>query len=273
MDFKKFFSRSRQVRSCLLVLVILSSAFLAAGCATFWGEPKTEIARSSLLRVAVCPYYPPVIFKQGDEIKGVDADFARRVASLIGRRVEFVEVGRDQLIPALMRGDADIVMSGMTITDARKTRASFSEPYLKVGLVTLLRAEDSAKFDSLPKIRETGGIVAVVKGTTSETFVRNNFRNATNIIALQAAKEAPILLTNRRIDLFVHDSPSIAWLVSENEGVLKGFWEPFNVEYLGWALNPQDKAFLTRIDSTLETWKKDGTLKEVITKWLPYWKE
>jgi len=211
-----------------------------------------------------------VIFKQGDQVKGVEADLARRLAATLGRTVEFVEVSRDQLIPALMRDEVDIVMSGMTITDARKARASFADPYLKVGLVTLMRAQDAAKFSSRESITASMSTVGVVQGTTSETFVRNNFPNAPNIISIRNANEAPALLINRRIDFFVHDSPSIVWLVSENEGVLKGFWDPFNEEYLGWAVKRENSDLLTKINSILRTWKGDGTLTDVLKQWLPY---
>jgi ABC-type amino acid transport substrate-binding protein len=135
-----------------------------------------------------------------------------------------------------------------------------------------MRAEDASQYNSLESIRESLSTIGVVKGTTGEAFVRNNFSKAANIISLQKASEASYALINRRIDLFVHDGPSVAWLVSENEGVLKGYWEPFTEEYLGWAVNREDPDFLTKINSILSDWKKDGTLKEVLTHWLPYWK-
>jgi len=112
----------------------------------------------------------------------------------------------------------------------------------------------------------------VVKGTTGEAFVRNHFLKAANIISFQKASEARYLLVNRRIDLFVHDAPSVVWLVSENEGTLKGFWEPFDEEYLGWAVNRGDQDFYLKVNNILKNWKTDGTLKGILIRWLPYWK-
>jgi ABC-type amino acid transport substrate-binding protein len=28
-----------------------------------------------------------------------------------------------------------------------------------------------------------------------------------------------------------------------------------------------------KVNSILSNWKRDGTLKEVLTRWLPYWKD
>jgi polar amino acid transport system substrate-binding protein len=214
-----------------------------------------------------------MIFKKNGEVRGAEADLAIRLAKTLGRQAQFIELGWEQLIPALIEGKIDIIMSGMSITDARKARVPFAEPYLKIGLVTLMRAEDAPRFNSLTSIRESFSNIGVVKGTTSETFVRRNFLNAANIISFQKASEAPILLVTMRIDLFVHDAPSIVWLVGEKEGVLKGFWEPLDQEYLGWALKPGDQDLILKVNAILGGWKKDGTLKEILTRWLPYWKD
>ena len=191
---------------------------------------------------------------------------------MLGREAQFIELAWENLIPALMDGKIDIIMSGMSITDARKVRVPFAEPYLKIGLVTLMRAEDSSKFNSLTSIRESFSTIGVVQGTTGEAFVRRNFLKAADIISFQNASEVANLLVNYHIDLFVHDASSVAWLVSEHEGVLKAFWEPFDEEYLGWAVKPGDQDFLLKINSILSNWKKDGTLRGILTRWLPYWK-
>ena len=276
-------------------LILFALAFFFIGCAAPLPKEPAPIP----LRVGVFPYYPPMIFKQkgeakeaetdlaarlakpagrepqvleSGEIRGAEADLALRLAKTLGREAQFIEFDWEQLIPALLEGKIDIIMSGMSITEARKARVPFAEPYLKIGLVALFRAEDAPKFNSLTNIRESFSTIGVVQGTTSETFVRRNFLKAANIISFQKASEARDLLVNMRIDLFVHDAPSVVWLVSQNEGVLKGFWEPFDQEYLGWAVKPGNQDFLVQVNAILSGWKKDGTLKGILTRWLPYWK-
>jgi len=249
-------------------LILFTLAFFFSGCAA----PLPKEPPLIPLRVGVFPYYPPMIFKKNGEVRGAEADLAIRLAKTLGRQAQFIEFGWERLIPALIDGKIDIIMSGMSITEARKARVPFADPYLKIGLVTLMRAEDAPKFSSLTSIRESFSNIGVVQGTTGETFVRRNFLKAANIISFLKASEAPSLLVTMRIDLFVHDAPSVVWLVSENEGVLKGFWEPFDQEYLGWALKPGDQDLMMKVNAVLGDWKKDGTLKGILTRWLPYWK-
>jgi len=134
-----------------------------------------------------------------------------------------------------------------------------------------MRVEDSPYFRSLEDIQNSPLTVGVIKGTTAESFVRRSFLNAANIIALQRASEAPYLLRNKRIDLYVDDAPSVIWLASENEGTLKGFLKLLNEEYLGWGVSREDQELLKRLNAILRDWKKDGTLREVLNRWLPYW--
>ena len=84
--------------------------------------------------------------------------------------------------------------------------------------------------------------------------------------------EAVYALKNHRIDLFIHDAPAIAWLVSENEAELKGLWKLWNVEYLGWGIRRENEYLLAFVNSILTKWKNDGTLDKVLNQWVPYMK-
>ena len=254
------------------MLIGILFAVFSISCATT-PVKEADPPKPRPLLVGITPNYPPIIFKQNKEIKGVEADLAVRLAKALDRQCQFVEVDWDELIPALMEGKFDIIMSGMTITEARKVRISFTEPYLKIGLVTLMRAGDVSKYNSLDSIKGSNATVGVVKGTTAEVYVRNNFSKAATIRALPAANDAVYSLENRRIDLFVNDAPSVVWLASQNEGKLRGFLTPFSEDYLGWGVRLDDRELLMQANSILSGWKQDGTLKEVITRWLPYWKD
>ena len=241
---------------------------LLTGCAAV--QPAS---REAALRIGITPDYPPMIFKAGEEIKGAEADFGNLLAKELKKTPQFIELSWTEQIPALIEGKIDIIMSGMSVTDARKVRVDFTEPYMKSGLATLMRAEDAPRYPTLESIKQSLGTVGVVQGSTGEVFVRANFTRAQQIIPLTKASDSVYPVKNRRIDLFINDAPSIAWLVSENEADLKGFWEPFNEEYLAWAVKRGDKDLLVRVNSTISKWKNDGTIRDVLKHWLPYLKQ
>ncbi|UCD34186.1 MAG: transporter substrate-binding domain-containing protein [Nitrospiraceae bacterium] len=255
-------------RSFRTALVLGITMFLAVSCATPDVE-QTEQGSLPPLRVGVTLNYPPIIFTQGGEPAGVEGDLARLLAEKLGRPLQFVNVAWEQQIPALLAGQTDIIMSGMSITKAREVRVAFTDPYLKSGLVAMMRVEDAQRYSSIEAVRQNIVNIGVVEGTTGDVFVRRNFPNAGRIASLPLAADAPTPLRNRSIDIFVHDAPSIIWLVSENESDLAGLWEPLNEEHLAWGVRRDDPEFLSQVNSTLKQWKNDGTLRQVLLKWLP----
>jgi ABC-type amino acid transport substrate-binding protein len=251
----------------LAIAVLIIS--LTTGCATIDESKSIEVEKVDILRVGITPDFPPLIYKRGDEVVGVEADLARELAARLNRGVQFVDLSWKDEIPALLRAEIDIVMAGMSMTETREIRIRFSDHYMKSGLVAMMRAEDRPRFNSLEVITESLPNVGVVTGTTSEIFVRRNFPKATNVVALQESDHAPSALGRRAIDIFVYDAPAILWLVSENEAELSGFWEPFNEEELAWAVRRDDEEFLKQVNVILKDMRRDGTLDKILNKWLP----
>jgi len=261
---------TRQITLLVVVTLILIS------CVATKDSPVGKQVGEPLynaLRVGVTPDSPPMIFTLNGKMTGVEADLAQGLGKELNRPIQFVNLEWEQLIPALLEGKIDIIMSGMTITEARKVRIMFTDYYLKSGLMSAMRAEDAAKYNSLQSLTEGYLSVGVIAGTTGEAYVRKNFKKVTRIIALPNTSYAANELRSRRVDIFVHDAPFIAWLVSENEAKIKGFWEPLNVEYIGWGVRRDDQEFLIRVNTIIRKWRQDGTLKEILSRWLPYWKD
>jgi ABC-type amino acid transport substrate-binding protein len=253
------------------MVIILSVVLLGfGGCAA--NGVKTGQAPGNPVLVGVTPNYPPMIFKMNEQITGLEADFARRLAEELKRPVKFVELGWQEQIPTLLEGKIDIIMSGMTITQARQVRIIFSQPYLTSGLMIAFSAENVSQYPSLKAIKESFPAVGFVAGTTGEAYARDTFREGNRMVPVKSAAEAALALKNRRFDIFVYDAPAVAWIVSENEADLKLLPDLLNIEYLGWGLRQDDKELLAKVNAFLSQWKNDGTLKEMILKWLPYWK-
>ncbi len=252
----------------LASLIILTTSFLF-GCATVHETARSENAP---LYVGVTPNYPPIIFKIDGRLSGAEVDLAQLLGEALQRPVRFIELEWNEEIPALLAGKIDIIMSGMSITESRKVRINFAEPYMRAGLATAMRAEDASYYDSQKKIHEAPVTIGAMINTTGDAFVQRNFPDSVRI-SFRTMSDAVYALKNRRIDFFIHDAPAIAWLVSENEAELKGFWQLWNVEYLGWGLRRGDQNLLSSVNSILTKWKNDGTLDKVLNHWVPYLKK
>lgn len=253
---------------CVLLLVAMSAW---AGCMPdYYRVSAPAEVPPNALRVGVTSTYPPIVFKQGGQIAGVEAELARLLGARLGRPPYFVEIPWDQQIDALLAGRTDIIMSGMSVTDARAVRIAFTEPYLEAGLAAAVRVEDARRYGTREALLQAPVAVGVIERTTGDVFVQRSFPNARRV-PFTVASDGALGLRNRTIDVFVHDAPSIAWLVSTNEADLAGVWQfPLSKEHLAWAVRRGDPQLLAQVNESLAAWRSDGTLAGVLARWLPY---
>lgn len=245
----------------ILVLALILLAF--SSCSA------TQNTGPAPLRVGITPEFPPMIFLSGGWVAGVEVDLARLLGQKLERPVQFIPVDWTDQIPALLAGKTDIIMSSMTITQPRKVRINFSDPYFKSGLLAMMRVEDTPKYKSREDVAQSFATIGVVGGTTGDVFVQQNFPNSRKI-SLSKSGDAPSELKRRSIDIFVYDGPTIMWLVSQNEADFVAINKPLNEEFLAWGVRRDDEALLATVNKILADWKRDGTLSRVLKRWLPY---
>jgi polar amino acid transport system substrate-binding protein len=224
------------------------------------------------LRVAINPQYPPLVFRQPEGTNGVEIDFAKALGAELHRPVRFLVMDRDELIPAVVEGQADIIMSGMSITPARQLRIGFSDPYLHSQLRAIFRQKDAAQFKTREDILKTTAKIGVIGGTTGDIFVAKNCPNAQRVM-FTTRKDVPFLLIQGgRMDLYIDDTFALANMISENESELAYLQQPLSEEDLAWGIRQDDRVLLDAVNRALAKWKTDGTLDKVLDRWVPYLK-
>ena len=247
------------------IVFISSLAAILSGCMT----TTTVQPDPSILRVGVAPRSQPVIFKQGDQIAGIEADFAKQLGTALNREVVFVEVPWAKLIDALEQNKIDIIMSNMTATAPRSIRINFTTPYLQSGLSALfIRGKHDQSGLVGSTILNQKRRIGYVKDTTGEFYCLQRFSRGT----LQGYKDTDAALQallNDKVDMFVHDAPMIWWRSSMHERELVAFPEVLNIEPIAWGIGRQNSELLDKVNTLLPQWEKDGTSKKIITNWLP----
>jgi polar amino acid transport system substrate-binding protein len=222
------------------------------------------------LRVGITPNYPPISFKQQGRLAGLEVDFALGLADELGRPVELVELDWEALIPALESGKIDVIMSGMSITEARARRVRFVSHYLRVGQMAIFRKEDHLQLSSPTLLTLTQRRVGFVAGTTGAAYVQGNLPKA-QYMPLRSTAEGLQALRAGEIDVFVHDAVT-AWSIGDNEAndTLTSSFSPLTEEYLAWAVRHTDDALHHDLEAVLERWRRSGRLQELFHKWLRF---
>jgi len=252
----------------LALSMALSLALSIVSCARFGGDETVGGGRT--LRVGVTPSYPPVVFKDDKgELTGIEPELARGAAQDLERKVEFVELPWDSLIPALGQGQIDVIMSGMSVTAEREQQVLFVTPYMRVGQLALIRVADLARFGRPESLRTPGTRVGYVRETTGQDFVTQKLPAAESY-AFASVEDGVRNLRASRIDFFIHDAPTI-WRItlSPLERDLMGLYQFYTEEYLAWAVAPGNTALKQELDQLLDTWKADGKVDRLVNRWIP----
>jgi polar amino acid transport system substrate-binding protein len=230
--------------------------------------PATSAPRA--LRVAVPGDTPPYAFRQEGQLVGLEIDFARELATALGRSLEILEFDWRDLIPAVRSGRADLIMAGMTITPARQVLVAFSDPYLRSGLLAVTRREEASRFKNAKSVLSTTEPIGIVEGTTADRFVRERAPSA-SVSAYPSVVSAMRELRQRRVTLVVHDAPVVIWFAAGDEANLAALLDPLNQEDLGWGVRQDDQALRADVNGALARWRTDGTRERILARWIPYW--
>lgn len=248
-------------------------AFISAGCATTStssADTSSQITADPgrVLRVGVAPTSPPLIFKESGDFRGIEADLARRFAASIHKEVQFVDTPWNDLIPGLVSGKFDIIMSGMSMTKARMMRVDFTKPYMQAGQTALIRRTDLTRLRF--ELRSHKTKVGAQKGTTGEFFTQQNFSQSPRKYYSSAAAGANAV-KKEQIDAFICDAPINWWLASENEAagltVMPGY---MTEEYLAWGVRKGDAEMANAANQFIEAIRANGQLADLFRTWVPF---
>jgi ABC-type amino acid transport substrate-binding protein len=247
-------------------LAVVVAALLAAACMRS-GATRPSAPR---LRVVVPVASPPYAFDDGGQMVGLEIDFAAELAAALGRRLVVRGAEFGDVIPAIMNGEADLAMAGLTVTRAREAQMAFAEPYLRSGLLALVRREDAGRYPTPESVVRRGHAIGVVRGTTGERAVNERVQSS-EVMAYPTALAAIDELRTRRIDAFVHDAPVAIWFASRDEANIAPILRLLGDEPLAWGMRLGDDTLRAQVNAVLARWRSDGTRDRILARWLPYW--
>ena len=81
------------------------------------------------LTMATNAYFPPYEYYEGDEIVGIDAEFAKAICDYLGYELVIEDMEFASIIPAINSGKADFGAAGMTVTEERLVNVDFTDSY------------------------------------------------------------------------------------------------------------------------------------------------
>ncbi len=227
-----------------------------------------RILESGELRIGLSGNQPPLnMTDKNGEIIGLEVDLMKALAQSMGLETRFVVKPFADLIPAIERGEVDLVISGMTITPERNARVAFVGPYFISGKSVLTKSKAIASADSATLLNNAGQRYAVLAGSTSEAFVEQVLPKAVSVPTMDYDTAVQMVLDDE-VDAMIADFPICQLSVLRHpEADLSTLLTPFTIEPLGIALPSDDPLFINLIENYLKTLENTGLLVQFKAKW------
>ncbi len=257
-------------------------ALIAVVLAPWLARPRPDAAWQNIVArgvivVATDASYPPFSAVDADgNLFGFDIDLAEalagRLSARAGRevRAEFENITYDALLPALVAGRDDAVISAFVPQPERLKEITFSRAYFTAGTVAVARRgqRPAATTAAGWQAWAAGKRLAVEYGAGGDVAARQWARQTAGLTLLPkpTAAEALALLAAGAADAALVDTLSAYdFLRGHAEFALAG--PPLDPEPYAVAVSARSVTLAQAIDQALSDMEADGTLAALREKW------
>jgi len=246
----------------------LLGLFVLLGLGLPLGQQALAQKDSRSLAVGVQSTAPPFGYVDDNgDVAGFDVDLSRALCARLNQACELAETEFADVLPMIESGQLDFAAAFVSITDKRRERVAFSEPYFQspAQLVALRSTGAQLSVDTLD-----GLDVGVKRLTTSDDYLSDTAPASTRVHRYKTQDEALADLVLGRLDAVLGESV-VLWegFLSRPVGAPYTFVGPtfrdvrWFGEGIGVAVRPDDAELLQRIDEALRAMRTDGELRQL----------
>ncbi|WP_122081046.1 transporter substrate-binding domain-containing protein [Vibrio coralliirubri] len=226
-----------------------------------------KINERGSLRVGMSTFVPWAMRNKQGDLVGFEIDVAKRLAADSGWKVEFVPTAWDGIIPSLLSNKFDVIIGGMSITEARAKSVLFTEPYSHSGVQLAANKELAEGFTQISDFDSRRVKIAARRGAFTVQVARETFPKA-KVLQFDDDAQAFQEVLNGNAHAVIASSPKPEHEAIKNADTL---FIPFEER-----LSKGNEAFAVRLGETDKTeffneWIKarteDGWLKERYEYW------
>lgn len=200
------------------------------------------------------------------DLTGIDMDILKAIAKDQGFEVEIQSVGFQAAVTAVDTGQADGVIAGMGITDERKKKFDFSEPYFDSGIQMAIAESD----DEIKGYEDLKGKTVVAKtGTEGESVAKKLAKDYDfKIKGLDQSATMYESVKNGTAVAVFDDYPVLAYGVEQGNG-LKIVTDKVPGSQYGFAVKKdKNTELLNAFNAGLKNLRESGEYDEIVNSYL-----
>nr|WP_245339070.1 amino acid ABC transporter substrate-binding protein/permease [Paenibacillus shirakamiensis] len=232
-----------------------------------FGSPSVSAESGKTYQIGTDVTFAPFEFQDAqNHFVGIDMDLLAAIAKDQNFKYEIKSLGFNAAVQALETHQVDGVIAGMSITDERKQKFDFSDPYFDSGVIMAVR-KDRTDIQNYADLK--GKKVAVKTGTEGYRFAESiAAKNGFTIVPFdESAQMYEDVKTGNSVACF-DDYPVLAYGVNQNNG-LKTVTEKEKGASYGFAVDKgQNAELLQKFNAGLTHLRESGEYQKILDKYI-----
>jgi lysine-arginine-ornithine-binding protein len=257
-------TRNRKGFSMRMLKELIFASLLVAGAIVAGGQAG---AQEKTIKIATEGAYPPFNGKDASgALIGFDVDIAKALCEEMKAKCEIVAQDWDGIIPGLEAKKYDAIAASMSITDERKQKIDFTNPYYSNHLrIVAKKGSGITGPDSLK-----GKTVGAQRSTLAATYSEDKLGRGSTVKLYDTQTAAYSDLEAGRLDALVSDVyPAFDWLKDKPGFEFVG--PKIDVDdKIGIAIRKGDKELADALNKALKTIRDNGTYAKLNAKYFPF---
>jgi polar amino acid transport system substrate-binding protein len=198
-----------------LALLLSALTLAVAGCSKNADGPCPAAAApaAQVVKVAVSPTSPPMVFQQDGKTVGADIEIFEGYCQARGCKLQITGYDWQGMLGAVGSGQADVAFSGISITDKRKEAMDFSQPYYDNAWHLVSLSSRDMKITDLAELKKYS--IGYPRGMAYSDLIKNElepkgYYQLANVKLYPTYNEVIADLQNGNLDLAFVEEPVFA---------------------------------------------------------------
>lgn len=250
----------------LLVGLAATATILAACGDTEESTSSSKTEEKEVLIIGIDDKFAPMGFRdETNKIVGFDIDYARAAADQMGVEVEFQPIDWKTKEVELASSRIDLIWNGYTITDERKEKVLFTEPYLENAQVVM-----TLKDSELASIEDLAGKDVGIQALSSAVDAINAHSVKDEIASLSEYGDNVLALTDLkagRTQAVIIDSVVGEYYMTQEPDTFKILDDALAPEQYGVGVKKGNEKILEELQAALDMMNENGIAAKISEKW------
>ena len=226
--------------------------------------PTVATVEAGKLHMSTNASFPPYEMTTDEGgFEGIDVEIASAIAAMLGLELVVDDMGFDAALISAQNGQSDMVMAGVSVTEARLEVMDFSTPYATA--VQVIIVKDGSPIETVDDLANAE-MIGTQKATTGYIYCSGDY-GEDHVTAYENGATAIMALLNDQVDCVVIDNLPAQEFVAKNDG-LKILDSAYAEEEYAIGFAKNNTQLVDAVNAALAELSADGTINAIIAKYI-----